>query len=197
MLMMHFTEKVITELAIYLRFQILILGMITGMVLIPWHTAMAQCTSMLKDGDFEEQRRDGVSTPWNPEGRAGIDRSRGLSFRGHNNAWARNNTGWNAIRQRVFLAAGVPYTLKAFVRTSGNVGDGYFGFRDASQHPVSEIKFGPLAGYKELSVQFRPARADSYYVFTGFWAPNQDAWIQVDFVRVESPCNDVDLNPVN
>jgi hypothetical protein len=147
--------------------------------------------------NFELQRRDTVSAPWIAEGRSGIDIRRNLSYGGSNNAWARNNTGWNAIRQPVRLSAGVTYTLKAFVRTSGNVGDGYFGFRDASQHPVSEIKFGPVTGYRELRVQFRPTRTGSYNVFTGFWAPNQDAWIQVDNVRVEFPCSDVVLIPAN
>jgi hypothetical protein len=104
-----------------------------------------------------------------------IDVRLGFGHGGEKNAWARNNTGWNAIRQPVLLSAGVTYTLRGFVRSSGNVRDGYFGFRDAAQRPVSEIKYGPLHGYRELSVRFRPARTGTYNVFTGIWAPNQDA----------------------
>src|SRR5262245_16341690 len=74
---------------------------------------MAQCASVLRDGDFEQQRLNTVSAPWIAEGRAGVDIGRRLSFHGSNNAWARNNTGWNAIRQPVRLFAGVLYTLKA------------------------------------------------------------------------------------
>ncbi|HMF55554.1 MAG TPA: hypothetical protein VK619_04280 [Pyrinomonadaceae bacterium] len=184
-----------TRLA-YLRLQILTLGMVGGLSLIACHTAMAQCASVLRDGDFELQRSSAVSAPWIAEGSSGIDIRRSLSYHGRNNSWSRNNAGWNAIRQPVRLTAGVTYTLKAFVRTSGNVSDGYFGFRDASQHPVSEIRFGPLTSYGELVVRFRPARTDTYNVFTGFWALNQDAWIQVDYVRVEFPCDDVISNPV-
>jgi hypothetical protein len=133
-----------------------------------------------------------------PSGHPGIWRgTRGLSHRGRNNAWARNNTGWNAIRQPVHLSAGVLYTVHAFIRSSDNVRDGYFGFRDAGQHPVSETKFGPLSGYRELRVQFRPSRTDLYNVFAGLWAPTQDAWIQVDDVRIDFPCDDVQLNPVD
>ncbi len=44
-------------------------------------------------------------------------------------------------------------------------------------------------------VQFRPTRTGLYPVFVGFWAPNQDAWIHVDHVRLESPCRDVNTNP--
>jgi hypothetical protein len=155
---------------------------------------MAQCTAprILKNGDFDEQSSGAVRRPWFAEGKAGIS---------NNNAWARNKTGWNALRQAVSLSSGVTYTLKARVRTSGNVRDAYFGFRDGSQHPVSEIKFGPLTGYRELRVEFRPTRTDTYNVFIGVWAPNQDAWIEVDYVHLESslgsPCNDVILNPAN
>lgn len=180
-----------------MRFRTLALGTIGGaLMLLPSHTAMAQCVIVLQDGDFESQRRDTISPPWIAEGRSGIDIRKGLSYRGGNNAWIRHNTGWNAIRQAVRLSAGGVYTLTAFVRTSGNVRDGYFGFRNLRQRPVSEIKFGPLPTYQQLRVQFRPGRTGTHNIFTGFWAPNQDAWVQVDNVRVEFPCNDVIPNPV-
>ena len=195
--MQHSTGKAITRLVTYLRLRVLALGMVGGLSLIACHTAMAQCVSVLRDGDFELQRSGTVSAPWIAEGRSGMDIGGGLSYHGRKNAWARNNTGWNAIRQPVSLSAGVTYTLKAFVRTSGNVGDGYFGFRDASQHPVSEIRFGPMTSYGELVVRYRPTRTGSYNIFAGAWALNQDTWIQVDYVRVEFPCDDVILNPVD
>ncbi len=197
--MRHLTKNVTTRLAIALRRRILLWGLLGGLVVIPCHSAMAQCTStsLLKDGDFAGQSSGGVRKPWYAEGKAGIDHV----DRGDNKAWVRNNTGWNALRQTVRLSAGVHYILKARVHTSGNVRDGYFGFRDASQHPVSEIKFGPLTSYRELRVEFRPTRTDIYNVFIGVWAPNQDAWTEVDYVRLEpplsSPCNDVILNPAN
>jgi hypothetical protein len=159
--------------------------------------ANAQCVGVLRDGTFEGQRSAVVSAPWVPEGRAGIDIGRGLAHGGRTNAWARASTGWNAIRQPVRLIAGVTYTLRAWVRTSGNVRDGYFGFRNAAQRPVAEVKFGPLPGYSELRVTYRPTVTGAYNVFSGFWAPGQDAWIQVDDVRVTSPCNDTVLNPVD
>jgi hypothetical protein len=166
-------------------------------VVAPARTAQALCTTMPQDGGFEAQRAGVVSSPWVAEGRAGVDLRRGLSHSGANNAWARNSAGWNGIRQTVRLSAGKTYTLKAFIRTSSNVRDGYFGFRSWSQRPVSEVKFGPLPTYRELSVRFRPAQTASYRIFAGFWAPNQDSWIQVDDVRVEFACDDVILNPVD
>ncbi len=153
--MRRLTEKAITKLAVYLRLRVLVWGMIGGLVLIPCRTAAAQCTSILTDGDFKEQSRERVGIPWNVEGKAGIYRQRGLSYRGDNNAWARNTTGWNGIfHYPTLLTAGVNYTLKAFVQTSGNVRDGYFGFRGQDQRPVSEFKFGPLPAYKNWKYSF-------------------------------------------
>lgn len=172
-----------------------LVAVLAGLLLIPSDTALAVCVSPLKDGSFEGQRSRFVSAPWVAEGRAGIDIRRGLSYSGANNAWARNNSGWNGIRQRVWLYKNTVYTLKAYVR-SANVQAGYFGFRYASQRPVREIKFGSTwRGYRQLRVSFRPTSTGRYYVFTGFWAPGSDAWIQIDSVRVEAACNDVVLNP--
>jgi hypothetical protein len=177
--------------------RVLVLGvLLAGCALVPAGTAAAQCVNPLRDGGFEAQRSRFVSNPWVAEGRAGIDIGRGLSARGRNNAWARNTAGWNGIRQAIRLNAGIVYTLKARIRTSTNVRDGYFGFRNPFQRPVSETRFGPLPTYRELRVRLRPARTRTYYVFAGFWAPGQDSWIQVDDVRVEAPCEDVVLNPV-
>lgn len=160
-------------------------------------TADAQCASMVRDGTFESQTRARVTSPWMQEGKAEIERGLGNSRGGDNNALLRNTTGWNAIRERVELTAGRTYTLRAFVRTTGNVRDGYFGFRDAAQRPVREIKYGPIHGYRELRVVFRPATTGTYNVFSGFWAPNQDASVRVDDVRLDGPCEDVALNPVD
>lgn len=194
--MRHLTKKV-TDLIPFSPLRILVLGMFATLSLIFCPTTSAQCVSVLRDADFELQPGDTVSTPWIAEGRAGIDIRRGLSQHGIKNAWARNISGWNAIRQPVRLTAGVTYTLRAFVRTSGNVTAGYFGFRDAAQRPVSEIRFGPLPAYTQLSVRFRPNRTGGFNIFTGFHAPGQDAWIQVDNVSILSPCPDVILNPVD
>ncbi len=158
--------------------------------------AAAQCLGVLRDGDFELQRTSTVSAPWVGEGRTGIDIRRGLAHHGGINAWARHNTGWNAVRQTVRLIGGVNYTLRAFVRTSGNVRDGYFGFRDAAQRPVRETRFGPLPAYTELRVDFRPTATGTFNVFSGFWAPSANAWMQIDHVRVTSPCDDNPGNPI-
>jgi hypothetical protein len=196
--MQNLSARSNTKLRARVRLHILGAAALLGLLLVvPAHTARTLCVAMPLDGGFEAQRSSFVSGPWAPEGRAGIDVRRGFSFRGANNAWARNTVGWNGIRQTVRLAEGKSYTLRAFVRTSGNVRDGYFGFRHWSQRPVKELKFGPLPAYRELRVHFRPAYTGTYRIFAGFWAPNQDSWIQVDEVRIDSSCGDTALNPVD
>ncbi|MCU0239431.1 MAG: hypothetical protein MUC29_08315 [Pyrinomonadaceae bacterium] len=176
-----------------------IIGIIITVIILQFTLSInsySQCVAPMKDGDFEQQRSNTPSSPWVAEGQAGIDRNKGNSQKGRNNAWARNTTGWNAIRQTVRLYAGTTYTLKGYIRSSSNVTDGYFGFRGADQKPVSEIKFGSSTAYKELKVTFKPSRTGNYNIFAGFWSPNADSWIQIDNVSIAFPCDDVVLNPV-
>lgn len=190
---MRTTENGCTGLARGLRGVLLAAGLATAAA----GRAAAQCASPVGDGGFESQSRARVSLPWNPEGRAEVERGAGSAHGGENNALLRSTTGWNAVRGRVQLAAGRTYHARAFLRTTGNVRDGYFGFRDNAQRPVSEVKYGPLHGYRELRVSFRPTASGYYYVFAGFWAPGQDAWVRVDDFRVDGPCDDQVLNPVD
>ena len=167
----------------FLATELVAIASIASLTLIPT-SVHASCASPLDDGGFEQQTSGAVLRPWFREGQAGIDINKGLSLSGRNNAWIRNSKGWNGIRQSVKLTAGSTYTLTARVRTSGNLTDGYFGFRNAQQKPVAEIKFGAMASYKELKVVFRPQQSGTYYVFTGLWALNQDTWAQVDEFRM-------------
>lgn len=145
----------------------------------------ASCASPLDDGGFEQQTVASIVKPWIREWRAGIDINKGLSFNGKNNAWIRNNQGWNGIRQSVQLRAGSTYTLTARVRTSANLTDGYFGFRNSQQKPVAQTQFVAASNYRELKVVFRPQETGTYYVFTGLWALNQDTWAQVDELSIK------------
>ena len=150
----------------------------------------ASCAFRPDDPSFEQQRSRSVSRPWALEGAGGIDIGKGLSQSGPNNAFVRNSQGWNAIRQRVVLQAGSRYTINAYVRTSSNVQDGYFGFRNANQKPVAEIKYGPLLQYSPLKVSFVPTVTGEYFIFAGIWAVNGDSWAQFDNYRLDFPCND-------
>ncbi|AFY35469.1 hypothetical protein [Calothrix sp. PCC 7507] len=158
----------------------------------------ASCASPLSGGDFEGQPSQRVSSPWVAEGRVGVDQGLNYSYAGKNNVWMRNVSGWNGIRQRVKLQPNTQYKLTAYVRTSGNVTDGYFGVRDAQQKVFSEQKFGSLPRYTPLTIQFRTGNESTYNIFTGFWALGQDSWVQVDDYRLTGgSCGDVELVPAN
>lgn len=167
----------------------LVLAVLAGGLTLPAQMTLAQCTG-LRDGDFEQQQTRKVGKPWIAENRAGIDIGRRLSHSGANNAWARRSFGWNAMRQSVRLTAGTDYTLSGWVRTSANVSAGYFGFRGLNQHPVREIRYGFVPGYRQLRVTFRPSQSGRYYVFAGVWALGQDTWIQIDDMALDYRCND-------
>ena len=190
--MQHLIEKVTTRLVISLRLRILTVGMIGLLSLMVCHTAGAQCASILSDGDFEEQRSDTLRTPWYAEGRAAVDRKRGLGYGSDNNAWAGKKTGWNGIyNYPMVLTKGVLYTLTAFVRTSDDARDVYFGFRNKDQSVAKETsKFGPVHAYREVKVVFRPERTDYYRVFIGFWSHSPESWIRVDHMSLDSACHD-------
>ncbi|BAY23649.1 hypothetical protein NIES2100_34410 [Calothrix sp. NIES-2100] len=140
----------------------------------------ASCPTPLFDGDFEEQSSQIVASPWVAEGKTDIDRGMGNSNSGQNNVSMRNVTGWNSISQRIKLQPNTEYELKAYVRTSENVTDGYFGVRDANQNAFVELKFGRLSQYIPLTLRFVTGNESEYNIFTGFWAVGQDSWVQVD-----------------
>jgi hypothetical protein len=172
--------------------------------------AVAACAAPLQNGGFEiSNRARGAyllptqetrysSGTWIGEGRAGVDIKMNYAHQGNNNAWARNNSGWNGMRQQIDLDPNRVYTIEAYVRTSANLTDGYFGVRNATQTPYQEVKFGNLPNYTKLSVTFRTAsQPQKYYVFAGLHALGSDTWIQVDNFKLIGTvsCNDVINEP--
>jgi hypothetical protein len=147
-------------------------------------SAQASCAHPLQDGDFEIQQDLRFSAFWVAEGHAGADIAKNNSLTGRNNAWIRNRSGWNGMRQRLRLTPNRNYVIRAYVRTSSNFKEGYFGIRHANQAVLSEVKFGPKSQYQQLTVNFRTGNATEYNIFTGFWGPGEDAWVQVDNVSL-------------
>lgn len=159
----------------------------------------AQCANPIKDWSFESQRANNVQRPWLTEGYVAIERNKNTAFQWNNNAYIGYQKGWNAIIQQIRLTKGIRYTLKARIKTSDSVTDGYFGFRNANQKPVSEIKFGASKSYKELTVKFTPSVTGNYNIFAGVWSQKQsdkDLWVRIDNVSLSSPCEDSIGNPV-
>ncbi|HYO69361.1 MAG TPA: hypothetical protein VEU33_25120 [Archangium sp.] len=71
--------------------------------------------------------------------------------------------------------------MRAWLKTSGNFNDGYFGARMLSGGPIlGETRLTqPLAGYTQVTVQFNSGANHSVERFAGLWATS-DTWMQVD-----------------
>jgi hypothetical protein len=160
---------------------------LSGIVISSADSDPAYCLSVADPG-FEDQPSDGVSSPWLIEGPdpKGINRGKGLSHSGSNNAWIRTNSrNWNAIDQVVRISHTRKYRLTAWIRSYGVPGTGYFGVRDlGSNKPIAETSFGSSATYHKLTVVFDSAAYSSVRIFVGYWAPGSDSWIQIDDIAI-------------
>jgi hypothetical protein len=150
------------------------------------------------NGHFEFQS-DGTPVPqWTGEGpdRKGVDRA---SQETKQNQWAHcgtsnafieaSSTGqWNALTQGVSVTPKQTVEVSAYVWTSAQVKEGYFGVRTAgSPMPYKEVKFAALSGgYQRLSVQFWSGPASGYTIFVGFWSPGGFSWLVVDDIDVKT-----------
>lgn len=141
--------------------------------------------NLAAQGGFEQQASSTATSPWYVEGQAGIDRNLGQARTGANNAYVRNSTGWNALKQEVAVASGTVYTLTAWLRSSSTLNDGYFGVRlprgGAILNETHLVQ--PLTGYTQLTVQFNSGPHHSVELYAGLWATS-DTWLQVDDVSL-------------
>jgi S-formylglutathione hydrolase FrmB len=119
--------------------------------------------------------------PWACLGNCGADHGAGLARTGTGNGWARNTSGWNDLHQTISVTANRTYTISAWVRTSANNTDGYFGLRTIGGQVLGERRFGRLDGYTNLSVSVNTGAQTSVVIYAGLWA-NGDTWLQVDDV---------------
>lgn len=116
--------------------------------------------------------------------KGGIDTGGALSHSGDGNGWVREQGGWNDIHQPLSVTPNRNYTVSAWIRTSENNTDGYFGIRTTGGRVVGEKKFARFGDYTQVSVTVNSGANSKLVVFGGFWAVNGDTWIQVDDVSV-------------
>ncbi|HEY8546418.1 MAG TPA: alpha/beta hydrolase-fold protein, partial [Acidimicrobiales bacterium] len=120
--------------------------------------------------------------PWACAGQCGRDGG-GLARTGAGNGWARNTSGWNDLHQTVAVTPGQSYRVTAWIRTSGNNRDGYFGLRTTGGQVVGETRFGSLGGYTQVTATANAGPHGQLVVFAGLWASG-DTWLQVDDVAI-------------
>jgi hypothetical protein len=75
------------------------------------------------------------------------------------------------------------YEVSAWIRTSANNTDGYFGLRTAAGTVIGERSFATLGDYTRITVTVNSGPATSLVVYAGLW-PNGDTWLQLDDVSV-------------
>ncbi|HEX6391345.1 MAG TPA: alpha/beta hydrolase-fold protein [Solirubrobacteraceae bacterium] len=133
----------------------------------------------LTDGDFEAA---GLG-PWACQGQCGADHGAGLAHGGTGNGWVRNTSGWNDLHQTIGVTPNRTYTISAWIRTSANNSDGYFGLRTTSGQVVGETKFTRLDNYTKVTATVNSGSNSSLVIYAGLWA-NGDTWAHVDDVTV-------------
>jgi hypothetical protein len=119
--------------------------------------------------------------PWVCTGSCGADHGAGVARTGTGNGWVRNTSGWNDVHQTITLAANRTSTVTAWIRTSTNNSDGYFGLRTAGGQVLGETRFARLDAYTQVTVSVNPGAQTSVEIYAGLWA-NGDTWLQVDDV---------------
>lgn len=144
--------------------------------------------NLVSQAGFEEQASGSVSSPWYKEGNAGIDINLGYAHSGLKNGFVRNNSSWNALKQEVFVKPNTNYTLKAWIKTSPNQNNGYFGVRGVNNGPIiNEMHLNyALSDYTERTVTFNSGNRHCIEIYAGTWC-SEDTWLQADdFSLVEN-----------
>lgn len=139
-------------------------------------------TNIALNGGFENQLQY-----WSCTNRCGADTG-GMSRSGSGNAWLRSDNGWNDVNQVLTVQPNRTYKVSAWMRTSANNTDGYFGLRTLGGQVVGEKKFGRFDGYTQVTVNVNSGSNSALTVFGGMWAVSGDTWVQVDDVSV-APTN--------
>jgi hypothetical protein len=137
-------------------------------------------TNIVANAGFESSSL----APWSCAGQCGRDGG-GFSRTGVGNAWVRNTSGWNDVHQTLTVTPGKTYKVTAWIRTSGNNADGYFGLRTTAGQVVGEQRYASLSGYTQITLDVAAGSNTQLVVYAGLWA-NGDTWAQVDDVSVAS-----------
>ncbi len=146
--------------------------------------SLVRDSNLVGHAGFESQTSSSLTSPWYSNGTAGVDRNLGFARTGANNAYARAGSGWNAIKQEIFVEPDTEYTLSAWIRTSDNNNDGYFGVRELGGGPVlNETIFQHIPGYTLKTVRFNSGIHHSLEIYAGMWATSA-TWIQADDFNV-------------
>ncbi|MFF3861355.1 hypothetical protein [Streptomyces sp. NPDC002209] len=161
-------------------------AMLTGLA----GRASAAPIGTVSDTGFEEQNSRTISAPWSGEGPdyKGIDIDLGYHKTGRKNAFIRTSSrNWNAVAQKVTVKPQTVYYLEGWVRTSGNYTTGYFGARGTNGRTMVQKNYGKVisnGAYQFLHMAFNSGTNTSVTLYTGYYAPGADSWVQIDDIAL-------------
>ncbi len=151
-------------------------------------TATGQITkpNLMGDPSFERGALNGTGTGgfWACRGNCGLDTGTFWGHSGMDNAYVRYNSGWHDIHQTVPVTANTSYTLTAWLRTSANNDNGFFGVRATNDAVIAETNFRSVGPWSRYSVTFNSGSRTSVVVFAGVWTDHGDMWVQLDDVAL-------------
>lgn len=136
--------------------------------------------NVVADGGWERQTTSGTSAPWVCTGRCGTDASHVTAHVGDHNGWVRNNRGWNSLHQDLRVEPSTDYVFTGWIRTSGNVDNGYIGVRSPGRQIISERNFRATTAWTRVEIPFNSGDRSAIQVFGGIWTDNGDMWLQLD-----------------
>jgi hypothetical protein len=141
-------------------------------------------TNLMADPGFEHQTDSFfVQNPWSASGWTGIDIGLGYAHSGSNNAFVRNDTGWNSVSQFVAVKPHTSYVYSVWVRASSNNTSGVIKVSSPGTFGpavgLGTTTFGSLPNYTLKSVTFNSGNHTTVNVTQGLTA-NGDTWAQFD-----------------
>lgn len=162
------------------------------MALTPPAVHARSCAALLiSDGGFEQQYAETLHRPWVAEGSdVHVNRGQGFAREGQNNVEVIGETGWNGIRQSIYLYEGKSYTLSVWARAAPNLQFGSIGVRGKTQATLFEQAFAaaPDGAYERVALTFRAPYTGNYRVFAGFAGAGAPTWVRIDDVDIDGPC---------
>jgi hypothetical protein len=143
--------------------------------------------NLIQDPGFEKQKTTTLSSPWifNGTDAKGIDLGTGLSNSGANNAWiTTSNTNWNMLKQTITVTPNKNYRMTVWLKGSSNIVNGWIGITDSAGATFSNQKFGSLANYTMLTLDFNSGSNTTISPYAGYWGPGAASFLKIDDISV-------------
>lgn len=135
--------------------------------------------NLLVDPGFEQQAGTVPSGAWGADPGATVETSQ-APHAGQKHVRIVANNGWREVRQIVRVEPSTNYRLSAWVKTSENASDGWFGARSTKTEFSGARRFDVLSSYTQLTYLFNSAGETELYIRVGMWAIRGEAWFATD-----------------